>query len=80
MNPDYRTYCSRQSVNSGGDGRVWLRFLEFIDDRLHKPAPTDRILFSLAYYYPNSSIQDEKLLDRLNLPICLRLRSEHCLW
>jgi hypothetical protein len=31
---------NEQSVNASGDGRVWLRFLESIDDYLHKPAPT----------------------------------------
>jgi hypothetical protein len=43
MNLDYQTYFSGRSVNSGGDGRVWLGFLEFIDDCWHKPAPTDPI-------------------------------------
>lgn len=54
MNLDYQTYLSGRSVNSGGDGRVWLGFLEFINARLHKPAPTDLMFFSLPYYYPNS--------------------------
>ncbi len=43
LNIDYRHYIDERSVNSGGGGRVWLRFLEFIDSYLHKPAPTDPI-------------------------------------
>jgi hypothetical protein len=32
-------YPNKQSVKAGGDGRVCLRFLDFIDGYLHKPTP-----------------------------------------
>jgi hypothetical protein len=43
---DDRISLSKRAINSGGDGWVWLEFIEFIASYLHKPAPTDLIFRS----------------------------------
>jgi hypothetical protein len=51
-NPDCYRHVMR-SILAGGVGRVRSQFLEFGDDYLHKPAPTDPIKYDRSNLHPH---------------------------